>query len=229
MGDILDFFSIKKIAFTVLNYPMSYVELFGTVFNLWAVYLIARRRILTWPVGLVGVVLFMAMFYQYQYYADTIEQGYYFLTGIWGWYAWSRTPPEEQEADVVRDVRFSERSEIVPVAVGTLAVGLLAGYATANLHLWFPVAFPQPASFPHLDALTTVMSFTAQWLMIRKRTESWVYWILVDVIAIGLYWVKGMKLVTLLYVLFTVLAVRGLLEWRRARADADAPESVGKD
>lgn len=75
-----------------------------------------------------------------------------------------------------------------------------------------------PASFPYLDALTTVMSFVAMWLMARKRTESWYYWIVVNIIGIGLYYAKDVKLISLLYVILLFLAFRGLSEWRRTQA-----------
>lgn len=59
------------------------------------------------------------------------------------------------------------------------------------------------------------MSFVAMWLMARKRIESWIYWIVVDVIGIGLYFAKGVMFISLLYMILLVLANRGLLSWRR--------------
>ncbi len=56
---MLQFFSVDTIAFDVFGYPLSYVELIGTIFNLWSVWLVTRRRIETWPVGLVGITLFL--------------------------------------------------------------------------------------------------------------------------------------------------------------------------
>ena len=69
-----------------------------------------------------------------------------------------------------------------------------------HIHTWVPVAFPEAALYPYLDALTTVMSLTAMWLMARKHTESWMYWIVVDVVGIWLYFVNNTKFVSLLYV-----------------------------
>lgn len=60
---MLAFLSVDNIAFTVLGYPMSYVELLGTILYLWSVWLIAHRRVLTWPVGIISVLLYMALFY----------------------------------------------------------------------------------------------------------------------------------------------------------------------
>jgi nicotinamide mononucleotide transporter len=77
------------------------------------------------------------------------------------------------------------------------------------------VIFPEAASFPYLDALTTIMSFSAMWLMVQKKIESWIYWIIVDVIGIWLYFVKDVKFISLLYVILLVMAVNGLRLWHK--------------
>ena len=84
-----------------------------------------------------------------------------------------------------------------------------------NINLYFPVYFPEPASFPFLDAFTTVMSFAATILMARKKVECWYLWILVDIIGIWLYYVKGVKFIALEYVLFLILATKGMIEWQK--------------
>jgi nicotinamide mononucleotide transporter len=67
------FFCVETVFVTLFGYPMSYLELTGTVFNLWSVWLVARKNILTWPVGVVGVILFAILFYQIQLYSDLVE------------------------------------------------------------------------------------------------------------------------------------------------------------
>ena len=69
--------SVNTVFFTVLGYPMSYIELVGTILYLLSVWLIARRNMLTWPVGIVSVLLYMALFYQIRLYSDALEQVYY--------------------------------------------------------------------------------------------------------------------------------------------------------
>jgi nicotinamide mononucleotide transporter len=70
---MLELFSVNNIAFTILGYPMSYIEFIGTILYLWSVWLIARKQMLTWPVGIVSVLLYMALFYQIRLYSDTLE------------------------------------------------------------------------------------------------------------------------------------------------------------
>lgn len=224
--EISRFFSVDQIALTVLGYPLSYIELFGTIFNLLSVILVARSNILTWPVGLIGVVLFLALFYQINLYADTFEQIYYLFASIYGWWIWARG--ERGDSATAQPVIWSPRRELGLWIAITILLSLGLGYVTANLHGWLPDLFPEPASFAYLDALTTIMSFVAMILMARKRIECWVYWIIVDVIGIGLYFAKDVKFLSLLYVIFLVLATGGLLRWRQqARQPVQGAASAG--
>ena len=207
------FFDIHTVALTLLGYPLSYLELFGTLFNLASVVLVARRRIENWPVGLVGVVLFLSLFYQIRLYADTFEQVYYLAAGFYGWALWARA---SQQPGWQGAFGFSSPRGMAFAAGLTLLLSLGAGWLIARLDLFWPALFPEPASFPYLDALTTLMSFTATILMAQRRTESWVYWILVDVIGIGLYFAKGVVFISALYAIFLVLAAGGLRAWKRA-------------
>ena len=208
-----DLLSVDAIFFTVLGYPMSYIEFIGTILYVWSVWLIAKRNVLTWPVGIVSVVLYMILFYQIQLYSDTLEQVYYLGASVYGWWYWSKA---RQEKNIIVDVSYSSGRAVLGWLGVTAVLSLLLGWIMSNIHVWLPDVFPAAASFPYLDALTTVMSLTAMWLMTRKHIESWIYWIVVDVIGIGLYFAKDVKFVALLYVLLLVLAIQGLVNWSQA-------------
>jgi nicotinamide mononucleotide transporter len=211
---MLKFLDVNNIAFTLLGYPMSYVELVGTVLYLWSVWLISRRRILTWPVGIVSVLLYMILFYQIHLYSDTIEQIYYLGASIYGWIFWNRSSEDNGR---ITDVHYSERQTAIFWMTSTAVVSVLVGILMSRIHLLLPVLFPETASFPFLDAMTTIMSFTAMWLMAKKKIESWLYWIIVDGIGIWLYFVKDVKLISLLYVVLLFMAVSGFLSWHKTR------------
>lgn len=212
MNTLLHLLNVNTTFFTIFNYPMSYVEFFGTLFNLACVWLVARKHILNWPVGIIGVVLFGALFYQLHLYADLFEQFYYFFTGFWGWYAWNTARKAKDEPDEIVVKQNSLKTNLM--WLGGIGVFTLIGTGIMmNLDNWLPALFPIAASLPLLDVFTTVMSFAAQILMIQKRVENWILWILVDVIGIGLYWYKGVPFVALLYLIFLVLAAGGFKTW----------------
>lgn len=209
---MMNLLSIDTIAFTVLSYPLSYIELVGTILYLWSVWLIAQKRMLTWPVGIVSVLLYMLLFYQIRLYSDALEQVYYLAASIYGWWWWSRKGPVQE---VTSGFHYSRRRVWLLTLSLTLGVGLALGGAMSQVHLWLPKLFPEVAAFPFLDAVTTVMSFTAMALMAQKRIESWLYWIVVDCVAIWLYFVKDVRFLSLLYVVLLAIALNGLRSWHQ--------------
>jgi nicotinamide mononucleotide transporter len=218
---VLDFLSVDRIAFTLMGYAMSYVEFIGTLFYLWSVWLMVRRRMLTWPVGIVSVILYAALFYQIRLYSDALEQIYYLAASVYGWWRWraARESAGQARGTVPDDevvVGYSSARGILAGVLVTAVLSAALGTLVGNLHRLSPALFPEAASFPFLDALTTMMSFTAMWLLARARVESWFYWIVVDVIGVWLYYVKGVRFVALLYVILLCMAVGGLVSWIRA-------------
>ncbi len=210
-------FDHRTVFFTALGYPMSYLEFFGTVLTLWSVWLLARNRILNWPVGIAGVTLFAVLFYQIRLYSDFAENIYFLLMSIYGWWRWLH-PATAAEAAAPRELRITRNSPRANAAwaAGIAAASLLLGFVMTRIHLLAPRLFPEPAALPFLDAWTTVMSLAAMALQTRRKIENWVLWILVDVLAVGIYFFKGVKLVALLFLIFLGLATHGFLLWRRA-------------
>lgn len=212
---MINYLSVDTTFFTVIGYPMSYLEFFGTVLNVWCVWLTAKNKVLSWPVGIVAVVLFFLLFYEIRLYSDMVEQAYFFMTGFWGWWVW--THPKKEEADAKSELKISHApAREACIAAAITVVGSLAlGFFMTKVHLILPAIFPEPADFPYMDAFTTVLSFVATVLMIRKRVECWYLWILVDIIGIWLYYAKGVKFIALEYVLFLILATNGYFRWRK--------------
>jgi len=214
MPNILD---INATLFTLWGYQMSYVEFFGTLANIWCVWLTAKNKILCWPVGIVGIIFYFFLFYQIQLYSDLIEQVYFLATSFLGWYLWLN--PKRTKEETNKDKRLPITVNGVKwnaVYAGIIAAGTIAlGYFMANINIIFPKFFPEPASYPYLDAFTTVMSFAATILLAKKKIESWALWIFVDIIGVGLYYAKGVKFVSAEYLLFLAIAIKGLWDWRK--------------
>ena len=205
-----DIFSVNTIFFNIFDYQVSYLEFVGTVLYFASVWLIARRNMWTWPVGIISVILYMFLFYQFALYSDVFEQGYYLIASTYGWWAWSRGSRNEKVA-----TGFSKPRVIALWAAVTLLIGVALGLTMSQVHDWLPLVFPEPAALPMLDAITTVMSLSAMWLLTLRRAESWVYWIIVDIAAIYVYFTKGIAFVGLQYIALTLMAVYGFMSWRQ--------------
>lgn len=216
INNFFDIFSINNIFFTFHGYQMSYLEFIGTLLNLWSVWLVTKNNILTWPVGNIAVIFFAILFYQIRLYSDLVEQIYFLITGFYGWWVWlylrnAKGAGIKNHLSITYSSQLSNVVYSIIIISGTIGMGYLMGH----IHVYMPALFPEKASFPYLDAFTTVMSFAANILMAHKKIECWYLWIVVDVIGIGLYFAKGVVFVSLLYLIFLILATKGLFNWKR--------------
>ena len=110
----------------------------------------------------------------------------------------------------------------IMLSLAILAIGTMGlGYFMQNIHHIFPNTFPTPASYPFPDAFTTIASVLATFLMARKKVECWILWIVVDVVSILLYNLKGIRFVAAEYVIFLLMSAFGLYFWiKKLNADA---------
>ena len=182
---------------------MSGFELVAVVVTLAAVWLTAREIIWCWPTALVSVSMYAVVFYQAKLYADMGLQGVYFLLSIYGWWAWLHGGRDHTELEVSV---ASPRLRVLLLAIGTV-LGLVMG-TLLHRHT--------DASLPFMDSGLTAFSLVAQWLMTRKLLESWLLWIAVDVLYVGMFLYKELYLTAGLYAVFLGLATMGFVEWRRS-------------
>jgi nicotinamide mononucleotide transporter len=191
---------------------MTWIEAIATIFGVIAVWLVVKRNIWCWPTGLVQVILYVWIFYQANLYSDMILHVIYIFMQLYGWYHWLHGDANHHHLPVTKTGR-GLWVWIVVIWVGTfLWGGLMAGYTNASL--------------PYPDAFTTVASLAAQWLTARKKLESWILWIVVDVVAVFIYYYKALYFTTGLYLIFLVLAAYGWLEWRKAVNVTPEPDSL---
>ncbi len=236
---MVSLFSVEWTLVSVGDYPLSAIEFVGTLLYFASVWLIARKRMLTWPIGIVSVILFALIFYQIRLYAVAFEQVYYLGASVYGWIAWHRARAPRESADITATALgpapdevpsgFSRRRAITGGATLTVVATAVLAFVVARFHVWMPAAFPEPAALPVVDALTTVMSFVAMYLMARRRTECWVYWIAVNIVSIWLYWVSGVRFIALQYVVLLGMAAYGMANWLRTERDGasvDPPAGV---
>lgn len=212
---MIDFFDIDHILFTLWGYPMSYLEFFGTIAGFIAVGLSARANVWSWPIGLINVTLFFFLFYQVQLYPDMFLQVFFFVTNVMGWWRWTHPKPFEEDRKHELKVSFMKMTNLIVLVLIGLAGTVVMGVFASRLHEFVPQIFSKPSAFPYMDSFVTVMSIVTTFLMIQKKVESWVIWIVVDVVATYMYFAKGIKFVGVEYLVFCFIASYGLWNWIR--------------
>lgn len=211
----MSFFSHQSIFFTVLGYPMSYLEFFGTVAGAVAVFLSAKANVWSWALGIINVVMFFFLFYQVQLYPDMFLQVFFLITNLLGWYRWLN--PRKEEEDGKKQLKISRltyKMWMIFALTGMTGTALF-GQLAKNLNSWLPLVFSQPSAFPYADSFVTIMSIVATYLMIQKKLECWLVWIVVDAVACSLYFSKGILFVGIEYATFCFIAAFGFWYWRK--------------
>lgn len=204
----MHFFDIENTAFSIIGYPISYVELIGTVFGLISVYYASKANILTWSTGIVNEVFLFILFFQVHLYADMFLQVYFFIVTIYGWYNWNTSTIENKIAVISTKARWL-------ITIIIIAGSLLSGLLIKSIHLYLPKYFKVAAAYPFTDSFVMVLSIVATILLAKKRIENWHLWILVDAICIILYFKKGVYFLSLEYLIFFGLASYGLYHWKK--------------
>jgi nicotinamide mononucleotide transporter len=179
---------------------MNVIEAIAVVFGLAAVWLTVRQNVWCWPAGLIQVLLYIFIFLESKLYSDMLLHMLYVGFQIYGWYHWLHGG-ENSSTLQISTLRYRS------AWIGTVILGgLLWGF--------FMTSYTDAAA-PYPDAFIAVASITAQWLTTRKKIESWYFWIFVDVVAIAVYWYKGLYLTTGLYTIFLVMCILGFQQWRQ--------------
>jgi nicotinamide mononucleotide transporter len=198
---------------------MTLLEAVATFFGFVCVVLTIRQNIWCWPAGLIQVTLYIPVFYAARLYSDMLLHAIYVLMQFYGWYNWLHGGRDHGRLQVSWLRPFGRVFWTLVAVIGTILLG-------AGMNRWFQ------ADLPYWDAATTVLSLMAQWLMAKKIMESWLMWITVDILAIGIYYYKALYLTCGLYAVFLVLATLGFLEWRRSHrreTEAGPPTLAGQE
>lgn len=184
--------------------PIEYTAVLLGLIN---VTLIIRRSMWNYPFGIVMVVLYANIFYDYQLYSDALLQVYYFFIQIYGVWYWLQFRRDDGTVNVIPLPRKQYAIYLGVAFIGWLAISTLMAAFT-------------DASYPYWDGSVAALSVLAQFLLSRRHIESWYLWIAVDVLAIGLFWVKDLTPTAALYGVFLILAIIGLFQWRVAARNA---------
>lgn len=196
---------------------MTIIEAIAVFFGLLCVWLVVKQSIWCWPTGLIQVSLYIFIFYDVKLYSDLILHIFYVGMNIYGWYYWLHGGKGRASLPVTLLQDHWKYIWPATALIGTL----ILGYSMSSL---------TDADVPYGDAFTTASSLIAQWLMARKKLESWIFWIIVDVVAIGIYWYKSLYLTSGLYTAFLLLSIIGLLAWRKSMyqpEDSTDPQANG--
>lgn len=181
-----------------------FLEAITFVFGIASVYYAKKENILVYPTGLIATTITVFLLYRANYYGDMVINGYYSLMSIYGWYMWTK---KKGDTKVVAISRTNVLEKLTGIGMFLLTIIVIfAVYKAFDYEI---------ETENYLDIFTSGIFFTAMWYMAHKKIENWTLWIIGDIIAVPLYAYRGLGILSLEYVIFTILAILAYLEWRK--------------
>ena len=201
MDQIFDFLFSQ---YTSYSPSFIYLELFAVIMNITSVVYAKRNNILVYPTGLIGTGIFVYILLNFSLLGDTIINAYFFSMSIYGWYFWSRKK-DEVFVNQVSTINRNEIKYLFILAISSLIFIYLVYDYFDKWNNWTA----------YVDNVTTAIFFIAMWLMAKRKVESWIFWIIGDLITVPLYFYKGLTISSLQYIIFLILAVLGYISWKK--------------
>jgi len=181
-----------------------YLELFAVIMNISSVVYAKQNNILVYPTGLIGTGIFVYILLNFSLLGDTIINAYFFSMSIYGWYFWSR----KKDKVFVNQVSTINTNEIKYLFILAFSSLIFIYFVYDYFDKWNNWT-------AYVDNITTAIFFVAMWLMARRKIESWIFWIIGDLITVPLYFYKGLTISSIQYIIFLILAVLGYISWKK--------------
>lgn len=181
---------------TNLEFNWSIIESIAVFFSILYVVLTARESIWCWGAAAISVSLYIYICYTAQLYPETGLQIFYLIMAIVGYKMWKKENNEEIK-------EWSELTHLGIIILGAILTFFMGFYFTTYTDSAMPIT----------DSFTTVFSLIATYMVVKKVLGNWLYWIVIDLVSVYLYFNRDLHLTSLLFIVYTIVAVFGYFSW----------------
>ena len=186
---------------------LEYIAVFAGIASVW---FSKKENILVYPIGLINTVIYIYLSMKGHLLGEASVNFYYTVMSIYGWFVWTR---RDEKLEHKLNIRFSSSKDWI---------NQLLFFAVFYFAIFFALQYLKtdfaPGAIPWADAFASASAYTGMWLMTRKKVESWIWWIITNIASIPLYFVKGYVFTSVYYFVLLILAIYGLIEWRKKAA-----------
>ena len=179
------------------------LEAIAFIFGILSVWYAKKENILVYPTGLIATIISVYLLYKAGYLGDMMINLYFSIMSVFGWWNWTRGKNE----DSLEITRTNAQEKIIGVFLFTITIVLVV-----CIYKYFDYQIKQDNYF---DIFASGIFFTGMWYMAKKKIENWTLWIIGDIIVVPLYAYRGLGMLSLQYIIFTILAISAYLEWRK--------------
>ena len=203
MGEVYDFFLSSYSDYSRVDIVLEFLAFW---FGIISVVFAKKQNILVYPTGIICTIITMYIMYKVSLLGHILVNLLYTIISFFGWWNWSR---RENNELVVKVSKFTSND-----LTKSLLIFFFIVFVAYFAHDFFATNFE--GQIKELDILTSGIFVTAMWLMANKKLENWILWIIGNVITIPLYLSSEKIILSIQYVIFTILAIQAYIEWKKS-------------
>ena len=193
-----------------------FLELVAAFFGLLSVFFSMKRNIWVYPTGIISTTIYVYILFNFGLLGDMLINVYYSIMSIYGWISWNKNTENQ-----IISVDFAKKKDwLVGLNLFAMSFVVVCGvyYFKPFIDNHFSMngvslGFQQLDWANWLDIFTTSLFLIGMWFMAKRKVENWLFWIVGDLICIPMMLYKGLGITSLQYLVFTIMAVMGYLEW----------------
>ena len=178
------------------------LEIIAVFFGFLSVWFSKNNNILVFPTGLINTSIFVYLLFKWSLLGDMLINAYYFIMSIYGWYFWLKGTN-----NTVSPISKVSNTDIRIVVLLFISSSVFVSLVYSFFDKWETIV-------SYIDILTTAIFFAAMWLMAKRKVESWIFWIVGNIISVPLYLHKGLAFTSIQYFIFTIIAIAGYIKWK---------------
>ena len=199
IDQIFDYFFKPYEGYYVFDIFLEFIAVFLGILS---VIFAKMNKIAVYPIGMISTGIFVYLLFNFKLLGDMIINAYFFFMSVYGWFYWSY----KKDGQIINKVSYGSNNDYI---IGSF-IFLISLILILIIYKLFNLFNSWSA---YIDTLTTGIFFVAMWLMARRKVESWIFWIIGDLISIPLYLYKGLAITTIQYFIFTIIAIMGYKSW----------------
>ncbi len=203
MGEVYDFFLSSYSDYSRVDIILEFLAFW---FGIISVVFAKKQNILVYPTGIICTIITMYLMYKVSLLGHILVNLLYTIISFFGWWNWSR---RENNDLVVKVSKFTSND-----LTKSLLIFFFIVFVAYFAHDFFATNFE--SQIKELDILTSGIFVTAMWLMANKKLENWILWIIGNVITIPLYLSSDKIILSIQYIIFTILAIQAYIEWKKS-------------
>lgn len=181
------------------------LEFIAFVFGIWSVWFAKKENIWVYPTGLIATIITTYLLYIAGYLGEMMINGYFSIMSIYGWYNWAKKGIDSGNLPITRT---NSKEKIIGIVLFFVTIFVVFG-----IYNFFDYEIRKDN---YIDIFASGIFFTGMWYMANKKIENWTLWILGDIIVVPLYGYRGLGMLSLQYLIFSILALSAYLEWKKS-------------